>query len=101
MYPFAFQSDIGSTTANIDWFQPSNNENMLTTIDLFRPKIEPTENLTSVAPSPRVKKAAPKANSNIKGLIICESLHLNLLLFYRYIKRTTSCRSIRKINKYE
>jgi hypothetical protein len=34
-------------------------------------------------------------------LIICESLHLNLLLFYRYIKRTTSCRSIRKINKYE
>ncbi len=69
MDPFASQSDIGSTTANNDWFQPTNNENTPTTVDPFLSKTEPTDNLPAVA-SPRIKKAAPKANPNIKGLIL-------------------------------
>jgi hypothetical protein len=64
--PFASQSDIGATTANTDWFQPSNNENTPTAVDPFLSKTEPTENLPVTA-SPRAKKAAPKANPNLKS----------------------------------
>ncbi len=64
--PFASQSDIGTTTANTNWFQPPNNENTPTTVDPFLAKPEPTENLPVVA-SPRAKKAAPKANPNLKS----------------------------------
>ena len=94
--PFASQSDVGSTTANNDWFQPPNNENTTATetvdpfvsqpteqklypvlptnteetVDPVQPKpTEPTENIQAVA-SPRTKKAAPKANPNIKGLLV-------------------------------
>jgi hypothetical protein len=87
--PFASQSDIGSTTSNTDWFQPSNNQTTSTTVDPFLPKTEPTESLPLVA-SPRMKKAAPKANRDLKGLIIFQSLLTNIFLFYRYIKITTS-----------
>jgi hypothetical protein len=57
--PFASQSDIGSTTANKDWFQPTNNDNTTTTADPFVPKPEPPQDLPVVA-SPKLKKAAPK-----------------------------------------
>lgn len=65
MDPFASQSDVGSTTANADWFQPPTNETTLAVVDPFVPTTEPTESLPAVA-SPRMKKAAPKANPNIK-----------------------------------
>jgi len=67
--PFASQSDIGSTTENNNWFQPSTNDETSTTVDPFLPKIAPIESLPVVA-SPKIKKAAPKVNPNLKGLII-------------------------------
>jgi hypothetical protein len=85
--PFASQSDIGSTTANNDWFQPANNDDTSTTVDPFVPKIESTGNLPVIA-SPKIKKAAPKVH---KGLIIFQSLHTTLFLPYRCTKTTTSC----------
>ncbi|CAF1464097.1 unnamed protein product [Adineta steineri] len=87
--PFASQPDIDSTTANNDWFQPSTDITNSTTVDPFLPKPEPTditnsaavdpflpkpeptENIPVVvaaAASPRMKKAAPKANPNLKDV---------------------------------
>ncbi|CAF0815781.1 unnamed protein product [Rotaria sordida] len=59
--PFASHADISSTTENNDWFQPSRDNPSSPIVDPFLPKTEPTESLPSVA-SPRIKKAAPKAN---------------------------------------
>ncbi|CAF4343732.1 unnamed protein product [Rotaria sp. Silwood2] len=63
--PFASHADISSTTANNDWFQPSKDNHTSTVADPFLPKNEPTESLPPIA-SPRIKKAAPKANPNNK-----------------------------------
>ncbi|CAF3513299.1 unnamed protein product [Rotaria sp. Silwood1] len=63
--PFASHSDISVTTANNDWFQPSKDNQSSTIVDPFLPKSEPTETLPVIA-SPRIKKAAPKANPNNK-----------------------------------
>ena len=67
--PFASQSDINATTANANWFQPANSPTPTATVDPFLPKTEPTETQPATA-SPRIKKAAPKANPNLKSRLI-------------------------------
>ena len=65
---FASRSDTDRTAANNIWFQSINNEHLSTTVDPFLPKPKSTESLPIVT-SPRIKKAAPKANANLKSLI--------------------------------
>ena len=70
--PFASQSDTNATTTtttttdNANWFQPTNNPPPAATVDPFLPKIEPVEP-PPVTASPKVKKAAPRANPNLKS----------------------------------
>lgn len=64
--PFASQSDMNATTDNANWFQPTNTPTPATTVDPFIPKTESIET-PPVTASPKVKKAAPKANPNIKS----------------------------------
>ena len=89
--PFAAQSDIGATTANTDWFQPSdNNQHIPTAVDPFLSKTESTET-PPVTASPKLKKAAPKANPNLKSCFIFQPFHLTLkFLFHRCTKRSAS-----------
>ncbi|CAF2190332.1 unnamed protein product [Rotaria magnacalcarata] len=63
--PFASHSDVVMTTAANDWFQPTKEDQNTITVDPFLPKVEPTESVPAIA-SPRIKKAAPKANPNNK-----------------------------------
>ncbi|CAF3610041.1 unnamed protein product [Rotaria socialis] len=63
--PFASHSDVVTTTAANDWFQPSKEGQNTITVDPFLAKVEQTENVPTIA-SPKIKKAAPKANPNNK-----------------------------------
>lgn len=75
--PFASQSDMNATTTNANWFQAANDPAPAVTVDPFVPKIEPTETPPAAIASPKIKKAAPKANPNLKSqLIFCDHLFL-------------------------
>lgn len=84
--PFASHSDVGSAAENSGWFQPSTSDAVPAAVDPFVPKFEPVETAPVVA-SPKVKKAAPKANPSLKGLIPIHSSQQQVYsLSYRYLK---------------
>ena len=65
--PFACQPDLSAHTNNHDWFQPiQQQDNQPNEPDPFLPKPESTITTPAVVASPKVKKAAPKAQSSVK-----------------------------------
>ena len=96
--PFASQSDLGSASENSGWFQPSGSVAVSAAVDPFVPKVESVETIPVVA-SPKVKKAAPKANPSLKGLIQMHSSQQQIdFLSYRCFKTIINCGSMGSAN---
>lgn len=58
--PFAAHNDISSSTANTDWFQPTQPNTSPDAVDPFAPRFESKQVSAPDIPPQRVKKAAPK-----------------------------------------
>ena len=66
--PFATQTDLSSLTANTDWFPVNQQGSSSDAVDPFLPRKEPEPlHLVAAVASPKVKRAAPKANVPLKG----------------------------------